>query len=361
MPANLTPDYRAAEQRFRAARSIPERLAALQEMLSTIPKHKGTEKMQADIKSRIARLRDASKRKSGTARQKPFWHVDREGAGQIALGGIPNSGKSSLLRAMSNATPEVADYPFTTRAPVPGMVLYENVQMQVLDLPPLAPDRTPPWVRILLKGADAIIFQVDLGSDDVLEETEAALAELATYQLRLEPHRLYAGRTDDGADDDEEYWVDLGDDEGYATDPSEVPLGHTRKPALIVAAKADDPDAATRLQLLKEVLAGTSVHDLPVLQVSAHTGQGLANLRRSLFGLLGVIRVYTKAPGKKPDLNAPFVLPKGATVLDAARAIHKDFVRTLRHAKVWGKNVYGGQMVNRDHVLEDEDVIELHV
>lgn len=366
MPANLTPDYRAAEQRFREARTIPDRLAALQEMLATIPKHKGTEKMQGDIKRRIAKLRDASKRKSGTVRQKPFWHVDREGAGQIVLVGPPNAGKSSLLAALSNAQPEIMPYPFTTRAPLPGMVVYANVKVQVLDLPPVAPGRTPPWMRGLIKAADGVLLVLDLGSDDLLEETEETLTELASYELELLPPSLFAAarQSQAGGDaGDDEYWTDLGEDEEdeFGLDEAESAPRQNRKPAIILANKVDDPDADTRLALLREILTESPAGELPLLVASAETGQGLDRVRRGAYDLLGVIRVYTKAPGKKPDLNAPFVLRRGASVIDAASAVHKDFARSLRFARVWGKKVFDGQMVQRDHVLEDEDVIELHV
>jgi uncharacterized protein len=364
VPANLTPDYRAAEQRFREAKSVPDKLVALQEMMAKIPKHKGTEKMVGDIRRRIAKLRDSSQRKSGTVRQKPFWHVDREGAGQIALVGPPNSGKSSLLRALSNAAPEVANYPFTTRAPLPGMMLYTNVRVQVLDLPPLAPGRTPPWVRGLIKAADGVMLVLDLASDDLLEETEETLAELAAYELELLPPALAGTQGADAspAEEDDEYWVDLGDDDEVEIDPEsgEPAPRQNRKPALVLANKADDPEAPTRLALLREVLADSDISDLPLFTVSAGSGQGMDRVRKGAFDLLGVIRIYTKAPGKKPDLSAPFVLRRGASVIDAASAVHKDFARSLRFARVWGKKVFDGQMVQRDHVLEDEDVIELH-
>lgn len=363
VPANLTPDYLAAEQRYREAKTIPEKMSALQEMMATIPKHKGTDKMVGDIKRRMARLRQESTRKSGTVRQKPFWHVDREGAGQVVLVGSPNSGKSSLLRALSNATPEVADYPFTTRAPVPGMVLYHNVQIQVIDLPPVALGRTPPWIRGLIKGADAVALVFDLASDDLLEEVEGTMAELADYDLAFYP----AGATDPGAaatdrgdeGQGDEYWADLDEDD-IDPETGELIPRQNRKPCFIIGAKADDPDAQMRLGLFRELVADTQFADLPVIMVSALDDAGLDGLRRVIFDSLGVIRIYTKAPGKKPDYNTPFVLPRGSTVHNAASAVHKDFATNLKFARVWGKRVFDGQTVHRDHVLEDEDVIELH-
>lgn len=372
MPANLTPDYHAAERRYREANTTEAKLAALNEMMSTIPKHKGTEKMQGDIKRRIARLKQASERKGGAARQKPFWHVEREGAGQVVLLGPPNSGKSTLLRELSNAEPEVADFPFTTRVPLPGMVNYENVQIQLLDLPPLAPGRTPPWVRGLVKSADAALLVLDLGSDDLLEQTEGALAELDGYRVDLQPLLAGggAGQAEPAAaslqsSEDDDSGLDLGDDELDEDEAYDEDDGQTApravKPAIMVGAKWDDPDAPIRLELLREMLRTSGVRRLPFVPVSTLDGQGLAALRRGMFELLEIMRVYTKAPGKKPDMNTPFVLPKGSTILEAASQVHKDFARDLKFARVWGAKVFSGQMVPRDHVLQDGDIIEFHV
>ncbi|MDQ7794870.1 MAG: TGS domain-containing protein [bacterium] len=314
MPANLTPEYREAEQRFREAQTPEDKLTALEDMLRVIPKHKGTEKMQADIKRRIARLRAEAARRPSAARQRTGRHVRREGAGQAVLAGPPNSGKSALLAALTNAQPEVAGYPFTTREPQPGMMPFENVQVQLVDLPPLARGLTPPWVLGLIRAADLTLLVLDLGDDDILAQAEETL-EL-----------LRDGRAD----------LSRG---------------------LVVATKADRPGAAERLILLEDLLGD----QLPIISVSAERGDRLEDLRRRVFESLGVIRVYTKAPGKKPDLTAPFVLPRGTTLVGAAAVVHKDFARDLKFARVWGATTFEGQMVQRDHVLQDGDVVEFRV
>ncbi|MDP2871117.1 MAG: TGS domain-containing protein [Bacillota bacterium] len=385
MPANLTPDYHAAERRFREAETPDAKLAALHEMMATIPKHKGTEKMQGDIKRRIAKLKQASERKSGAARQKPFWHVEREGAGQIVLLGPPNSGKSAILRELSRAEPEVADFPFTTRVPLPGMVSYENVQIQLLDLPPLAPGRTPPWIRGLVKAADAVLVVLDLGSDELLDQTEGLLAEIDGYRVDLYPVQggpevpqaivtatgqvsapateaapaaeAGAARRQVLAQDEDE--VRAEDEDEDEDDAGAAP--RALKPAAVVGAKCDDADAVFRLELLRESLAGSPLLRLPLVEVSTLDGRGLDKLRRRMFELLEIIRVYTRAPGKKPDFETPFVLPRGSTVIEAASQVHKDFARDLKFARVWGAKVFDGQMVPRDHILQDGDVIEFHV
>ncbi len=319
MPANLTPEYREAEQRFREAQTPEEKLAALEDMLRTIPKHKGTEKMQADIKRRIARLRQEGNRRPASARHRPTHHVRREGAGQVALVGPPNGGKSALLAALTNAQPVVADYPFTTREPQPGMMPFENVQIQLVDLPPLARELMPPWLPGVARAADAVVLVLDLSDDDVLSQAEESLELLRGMRLDLS--------------------------------------GEGGKRGLVAGTRRDRPGAQEHAELLRELLG----ERLPVVAVSATRGDNLDELKRRIFESLGIIRVYTRAPGKKPDLTAPFVLPRGCTLLEAAAAVHKDFARDLKYARVWGASTFDGQMVQRDHVLQDGDVVEFHV
>ncbi|MGE5543057.1 MAG: GTPase, partial [Bacillota bacterium] len=299
----------------------------------TIPKHKGTEKMQGDIKRRIAKLRDETQRRSASKRR-PFYLVEKQGAGQIVLVGPPNSGKSQLLASLSNAEPEIAPYPFTTRAPLTGMVQFENVQIQLVDLPPLAPEGSPPWLIQVIRPADAIVLVFDLGDDNLLDHFETTLT-------LLENGRVYVGAA--------------------ATDPGVTVF---RKKAVIVGNKLDAPGAADRLDLLMEACEGIFPAQVrgesPVLPVSATMGSGLEELKRRMYDVLGVIRVYTKAPGKPVDDSAPFVLKKGATILEAASTVHKEIAQRLKYARVWGKSTYEGQMVQRDYVLSEGDIVEFH-
>ncbi|MBI2200972.1 MAG: TGS domain-containing protein [Armatimonadetes bacterium] len=321
MPANLTPDYLAADKKFKAAATPQDKLAALEEMLATIPKHKGTEKMQADLKRRIAKLRDEMQRRKGAARGKPFYHVDKEGAGQVVLIGAPNVGKSMLLRALSHAEPEVADYPFTTRVPLPGMVEFEDVQVQLVDLPPITVEFREGWLYGIIRTADVAALVVDLSSEDLLSQTETVLSLLSEANIRLVRSPGQPGE----------------------------------KRAVVIANKLDVLGAGGRLERFREFIG-----ELAVIPVSAAAGTGLDGLRQVMFDLLHVIRVYSKPPGKKADRGTPFILKRGATVLDAAEAIHKDFVEKLKYARLWGREHYQGQMVGRDHVLEDGDIIEIH-
>jgi ribosome-interacting GTPase 1 len=244
--------------------------------------------------------------------------VDKEGAGQLVLVGAPNSGKSALLRALTNAEPEVADYPFTTRAPLPGMMAYENVQIQLVDLPPVDAELSEGWLYGIIRLAD----------DDLLAGTDEVLRLLAAANIELRAHPVEP----------------RGSSEGLQV-----------KPSLVVAAKLDARGAGERLTIFREYFGDR----LPVLPVSAGMGTGLDALREAGFSLLDVIRVYSKPPGKKADVTAPFILDRGATVMDAAEAVHREFVQKLKYARLWNR-ASQGLMVGRDHVLEDGDVLEIH-
>jgi len=325
MPANLTPEYLEAERRFKAATTTEEKLAALEEMMATIPRHKGTEKMQAELKRRISKLRTEQSRKP-VSRAGIMHRIEREGAGQVALVGPPNGGKSMLVRQLTHAMPEVADYPFTTRVPLPGMMRFEDIQIQLVDLPPVHPDFPESWLYQIIRNADAVMLVVDLGDPDLLEDLETTFSQLAQAKVHL----------------------------GVGELPSVT--GWLAKRSLLVANKLDAGGALESLEVLKDLYGAR----LEILPVSAQTGQGLDELRRRAFDLLQVVRVYTKAPGKKLELTAPYILKQGSRLLDLAAHVHHDFLSQLKYARVWGHGRFEGQMVNRDYLLADKDVVELH-
>jgi uncharacterized protein len=319
VPANLTPEYMAAEERFKKSVTPQEKLDALEEMLRTIPKHKGTEKMQADIKRRISQFRKETQKKKGAASQRPFWYIEREGAGQVILCGPPNSGKSQLLVSLTQVEAEVADYPFTTRAPQPGMMRFEDIQVQIIDSPPLSPVMLEPWQLALITHADIALLVFDVNDPDLLEQTDFVLKTFREKGIRLS-----------------------GD-----ADPRVFVLGN----------KADLPGGEGNLQAWQELYEG----QFQAVPFSALADGQVRDLKSKLFELLGIVRVYTKAPGKKPEENpTPYVLKKGSTVMDAAAHIHKDLADNLKFARIWGKHKFDGQMVERSYVLEDGDLIEIH-
>jgi len=328
VPANLPPEYFEVERRYREAKAPAEKIEALEEMLAVIPKHKGTDKLRADFRRRLSKLKSQQQTKKATSRRDVGYRIDREGAGQIALIGAPNVGKSSLVAALTNATPEVADFPHTTRRPTPGMMPFENIQIQLIDTPPITREYMEPWLPDIIRRADVILLVVDVTTDPVQElaETISLLEEKRIAPLRLA--HLYEGRQ-----------------------------GWTFRPVLVVANKNDNARAEENFQIFKDLLED----DWPMVTVSASTGHNLELLKQTLFERLEVIRVYTKARGKALDRNAPFVLKKGATVQDLASKIHKEFLEKFKFAKVWGNGVYDGQMIQRDYMLQDGDVVELHV
>ena len=345
MPANLSPDYKKAETAFRAARDDHERLTCLKEMLRTIPKHKGTENMQADIKSRIKDLsEDLAGPKKGAARTGPVHTVRREGAAQIALLGPPNAGKSSLHVKLTHSRADIGPYPHTTHEPMPGMLPFEDVHFQLVDLPPVSVDYFETWLVNALQPADAALLVVDLADPACADDVTAILRHLDEKRITLTEHWPRSGvlQRELQADSDDE----------AALDPFRMYL-----PTLLVANKVDLNPALEDIDVLKEL---TGI-EFPAIATSAQRGDQLDAIGRFLFEELDVVRVYTKAPGKPAEMDRPFTVRRGATVLDVARLVHKDLAAGLKYARAWGSDVFDGQQVGPEHAVADRDVVELHM
>lgn len=344
MPANLTAPYKAAEERFRKAVTPEEKIAALEEMLSVIPKHKGTEKLQADLKSRLAKLKRAPRKKPGS--RGPSHRIPGEGAGQIALVGPPNAGKSALVAGHTHAEPEVAPYPFTTREATPGMMPFRDVAFQLIDLPPLSDEYVEGWVYDLVRGADLVWLVLDV--ERAMEGLEAVERLLAEKAIGLVPARLAGDGEGEAA---------AGDGAGTAEPPEERRPGWSYQETVLVLTGIDRPDAREDLPLLEALIE----IPYPRVAVSSETGEGIDALGELTFRALRILRVYTKEPGKEPDMDQPFTLPIGSTVDDLARTIHKEIAEGLKFARVWGESTHDGQRVQGGHPLEEGDVVELHV
>ena len=344
MPANLSPEYKKAEQAFREAADERERLLRLREMLRTIPKHKGTEHLQADIKSRIKQLTEAlASPRKGAARTGPVHTLRPEGAAQVALLGPPNAGKSSLHVKLTGSRADVGPYPYTTHEPLPGMLPCQDVYFQLVDLPPISADYMESWFVNALQPADAALLVADIAAPDCVDQLQAV-------RLRLEERRISLI----------EDWPGLDGAAATAYDPEHDPEYdpfRIRLPTLLVVNKIDqapDPEEVAVLQELLDVR-------YPAVATSTVTGQGLDRIGPRLFRGLEIVRVYTKSPGKPPELDRPFTVRRGATVLDVARLVHKDFAGSLKYARAWGAGVYDGQQIGPDHRLADADVVELHM
>ncbi|MEW6054092.1 MAG: GTPase [Nitrospirota bacterium] len=339
MPANLPPEYFEAEKRYKQAQTPGEKSIALEDLLSTIPKHKGTDKLRADLRRRLSQLRKeaVSKKKGGRG---DLYTVQKEGASQIALVGFPNSGKSSLLACLTNANPVIAEYPISTLAPLPGMMPFEDIQFQFVDLPPIGNEATDGWVSGILRHADALVFVVDLAEDPDIQ-AELLLEQLERWNIMIASGLFF--------DNENRERISEPRTEGRTA-------GRILKKTLIVANKQDLADAAS-FAMLREKYAQL----YRCLPISALKKENLEELKRALFELSGIIRVYSKPPGKEPDLSTPFTVPRGSTVIDLASFIHKDFLFNLKFARVWGSAKFDGQKVEKNFVLKDRDIVEFNV
>ncbi|MCJ7483507.1 MAG: TGS domain-containing protein [Thermodesulfovibrionales bacterium] len=329
MPANLPPEYFEAEKRFKQAGTPSEKIAALEDLLSTIPKHKGTDKLRADLRRRLSQLRKeaASKKKGGRGDR---YVVQKEGAVQIALVGVPNSGKSSLLACLTNANPVIADYPLSTLVPLPGMMPFEDIQFQLVDLPPIGNEATDGWVSGILRYADAMLLVIDLTEDPDIQ-AELLIDQLDRWNIHLRTRTEIRKSSD------------------------KVPVGVFKR-TLVAANKID----LVRMEDDFFKLETKYRHLYQCIAVSALKKENLEELKRALFEVSEIIRVYSKPPGKEPDISTPFTIPKGSTIIDLASFIHKDFLFHLKYARVWGSAKFDGQRVEKNHILKDRDIVELN-
>lgn len=328
MPTNLPPEYFAAEQRYRDAGTPEEKALALEELIGTIPKHKGTDKLRADLRKKLSKLKASAQTKKGASRHESIFHISHEGAGQVAVVGAANTGKSALIVTLTHATPDVEVFPFSTWKPTPGMMLFEDIQIQLIDTPALDREYLEPELFDLIRRADFLLIVVDIQGApvDQLRHTARVLVE-----HKIIPEPIY-------------------------TLEAEEQRGIKKQPCLVLLNKNDDADTDENVDIFCALLD----EEWPYVAASTQTGRNLDALKRELFERLRIMRIYSKAPGKKPDLDAPFVLKQGGTVEEFAGKVHQDFAHNLKAARVWGTGVYDGQHVQHDHILHDGDVVELH-
>ncbi|MGB2954448.1 MAG: GTPase [Anaerolineales bacterium] len=329
MPTNLPADYFNAEERFRSATTPEDKIKYLEEMMSTIPKHKGTDHLRSDLRKKLSKLKAASTSKKISKKQVSPYHINKEGAGQIVIIGCTNAGKSSLVQTQTNAEPEISQVPFTTWSPMPGMMYIDNIQVQLIDTPPFSEEYIDPEFLNLIRRVDLVLIMLDLHTDPV--------RQLKFIYQKLEENRI-APRHLEGQVEVEGFLLYV--------------------PSLVLVNKYDSEEYEEHYQIFKELLD----LDYPMLPISTKTGYNIDTFKQTIFDKLGVIRVYSKAPGKEADKTAPFVIEKGTVMGDFAGKVHKDFQDNLKSARIWGTSAeFPGQMVSRNHVLEDEDVVELQM
>jgi len=331
MPANLTPQYKKAEEEYRRAQSPEDELRCLELMLREIPKHKGTDKLQAELKAKISKAKQESETAKKSGKKGPHGpHIQRQGAGRVIIVGGPNAGKSQLLAKLTRATPEIAPYPFTTREPQPGMMQWEDVQVQLIDTPPITADVFDSSLLGLIRGSDLALLMFDAGNDDGVDNFTPVLDQLSQTKTRLAK-------------------------ESYL-DEEDVGLSFTQ--TFLVHNKVDLAGYEDRIALLKEFCP----IDFREFRISAEDGTGLDDLRNAIYESLDVVRVYTKMPTKKEaDFDKPFTLKRGGTLLEVAELVHRDLATNFKYARVWGTAVLApGTQMKGDYVVHDKDIVEIH-
>lgn len=328
MPTNLPPEYFRADQKFREAESALAKISALEEMMSTIPKHKGTDKLRAELRRKISKLKVDQKKKKGAVKHESEYHIEKEGAGRVVLVGSANVGKSSILAALSHASPVISEAPFSTWVPLPGMMLIDDVQIQLIDTPPLSKEIAQPELFDLIRSADLILIVVDLQA--------TPFQHLEDSIKFLNQHKIIPKQ-----------WKEKTIDERRIE----------FIPVMVIVNKDDDAKFDEDFKVFKEL----TETELQLVPISVINKRNFEKLKNHVFESLEIIRIYSKPPGKEPDLTKPFILKKGNTVEDLAGKVHHDFQQKLKTARVWGSNVYDGQLVGKEHILHDKDIVELHL
>jgi len=307
MSANLPPQFYTISAKLKEAKTPEEKISILEELLAIVPKHKGTEKVQKDIKTKIAKLK---KEKPKKGKKEDLYFVKKEGAGQIAIIGPANSGKSSLLNALTNAKAKVASYSFTTEIPKPAMMPYENILIQLVDTPPLTKS-SPPWLKGILKAADGFLAVFDLSSENIVKDIE-------NLQEILNDWGIYD------------------------------------KKILFLGNKADLKESGENLKKIEP--------QYKIKIISCLKKTGLEGLKKEIFNLLEIVRVYTKDSNESsPDFEHPFILKKNSQLIELANQIHQDFFSSFRYAKLFKKDSKNPRFVGKDYLLQDGDIIEIHI
>jgi len=328
MPTNLPPEYFAAEKEYKSAVELEDKISSLEHLISTIPKHKGTDHLRADLRRRLSKLKDASLSIKKKGKHDSAWHIDKEGAGRVAIIGAPNVGKSALISALTHATPKVSEYPMTTWLPTPGMMPFEDIQIQLVDTPALSKEHSESELFNLIKISNLVLLLVDLQGFP-FEQLEDSLEILAQHKI-----------------------ASLQRKEKYFDNPN-----MTFIPFILVINKSDFNNFKDDYDVFCELLEEKCTK----LAVSANTNNNLDELKKLIYEKLEIMRIYSKKPGKPAEMDSPFVLQIGSNLEEFAVKVHKDFLQNFKTARIWGKDVFDGQLVGRDHILNDGDIVELHM
>jgi hypothetical protein len=384
---NLPPQAKEKWNEVTLTRNPEERLRLMGEFLSIVPKHKGTDRMVSQVKKQMAALREEidKKRRQPKAGSAPAYFVPKAGAAQVAVVGPTNVGRSSLLRAVTNAQVEVTPYPYGTKTPVPGMLPYEDIQFQLVEVPALvegsSEGRADGFMKLsMARNADGIIIVVDV-RDDPAGNLLMIARELANSRILIAKPEGEVEIEKRAGTQIQFLWE--GELSGCSTEDVIALLGEYKirsalvrvrgratletvedaifgnavyRPTLVLANKSDlrpDPRAIEQLRMAAEPLE-------VVVASAEHTPDLAATLGERLFRLLDITRVYTKEPGKEPA-RTPMVYRGPVTVGELARTIHNDFYRNFKYARVWGPAAkFPNEKVGLDRRLTDGTIVQLY-
>jgi small GTP-binding protein len=377
MPTNASYEYFRAQTKFEQARSAMEKLAALQEMISAAPKHKGAENLRAELSKKAALLRkEIEKQKEQQAKRGSgaSISVKKEGIGQVALVGLPNSGKSTVLRTLTGVDVKIAPYEFTTTQPEVGMMDYKGAWIQLVEIPALiegSSEGKANGTRLLsvIRNADAIVLVLS---------AEKALAELAVLKKELSSAsiRVNESRPDIRIEQSEFKGISIAGKQFLKISVQQVEdffksLGKHNVSIVFNEEVKDIMRIAQALDekiVYKKALVLLNNKGLGVQELKEKNAFVLNDLKKDkgelgqrIFALLDRVIIYTKKPGQEADLNEPLVLPKGATIEDVARQLHKELASKIKSARVWGSTRFEGQKVGKDYALQNFDIVEIEV
>ncbi len=387
MPTNLPAEAQKKLAEYQAARRVEDKIRILEEALSLIPDHKGTEKMRRHLKTTLAKLRrELETKKTTRATRQDLFHVKKEGAAQVTLLGVANSGKSTILATLTNAKPSIEAYQLTTIRPMPGMMVYNTVELQIVELPAVLTEEleetsfTSRSVAVA-RNSDLIAITLD-GGGDFTEQFKRIVSILDSYGIVLKKKKadIVIEKKDSGGI----RLVTLGSFQGTQQDVKALLQGlgikhavvkiygdatlddveeqaireAVYKRSIVIVGRADLVKDHKKAKELKRII---SEYDIPVVPFSILDKERCAErIKETMFNSLEIIRIYTQKDGVTS--SRPVVLHRGATVLELAQTIHREFAEKLQYARVWGRSVkIQGQQVGPSHVLEDGDVVEIYI
>jgi len=379
MPTNVTVEYALAQKKYEEAKTLEEKLQALLEMQRTAPDHKGAENLRAEISRKIHKIREKLEKQEEQRKKisSRVVGIKKEGIAQVALVGMPNSGKSTLLKALTDVDVEIAPYPFTTKEPAIGMMDYNKAQIQIVEIPAIVEGSSAGKARgqemlSLIRNADAIVLVLDAAN--ALYEYEVLKKELSSADILLNVERPKVELKKS-----EFQGISIVGEKFLLMPRKELEAflkarGFHNNISVIVSEPTDYKKiemALNKRLVYKKAIAvlmdkfgqclvpeeiSRSMQAILVRQIDESC---IAEIKNAIFGLLDVVLVYTKKPGGCVA-DKPLALPKGSTVEDVAKVVHKELYYNLKYARVWGSTRFAGQKVAKDYVLQHGDIVELY-